>query len=310
MSKKIIIAGGSGLVGTRLTELLIEKGYEVSWFSRNPLENGTVKQYELNYETGTIDSTPLETADVLINLAGAPINGKRWSKKYKKLILESRTKTTSLLLEAIAKSSGKVKTYVQASAVGYYGYADSEKVFAEKDPPGNDFLANVCQKWENAGLQFPELPIRRVFVRIGVVFSPGSQAFEKMALPVKYNIGAPLGSGKQFFPWIHLDDLSTLFATAIENNSFSGAYNAVAPQHLTNQEVTQIMARHYGKKLWLPNVPSFVLKLAFGEMAQLLLKGNKVSALKVIGEGVEFKYPKLEEFMAKVIRFEDEGMRG
>ena len=295
MSKNLIIAGGSGLVGKNLTKLLLEKGYSVSWYSRNPKSNGGVKQYKLDYKTRTIDTTPLESANIVVNLAGAPISGKRWTKSFKKEILESRVETTKLLLRTISSSANKPSTYVQASAVGYYGNAASEKTFTEDDEPGNDFLAKVCQEWEKAGNTFPNVPIRRVFLRIGVVFSPGSQAYEKMVLPIKYNLGAPLGSGKQFFPWIHLDDLTSLFATAIENEAFSGAYNALAPQNLTNRDATRIMAKHYGKKLWLPNVPSFVLKLAFGEMAQLLLTGNKISAQKAIGEGFEFKYPKLED---------------
>lgn len=297
MTKNVIIAGGSGLVGKNLTKLLLEKGFNVSWYSRSPKSNDEVRQYMLDYKTGTIDTTPLQNANTIVNLAGAPISGKRWTKSFKKEILESRVETTKLLLNAISNSTNKPSTYVQASAVGYYGNDASEKIFTEEDQAGNDFLAKVCQEWEKAGNAFPDVPIRRVFLRIGVVFSPGSQAYEKMVLPVKYNLGAPLGSGKQFFSWIHLDDLVSLFTTAMESEAFSGAYNAVAPQTLTNREATRIMARHCGKKLWLPNAPSFVLKLAFGEMAQLLLTGNKISAQKAIGEGFEFKYPRLDSLV-------------
>ncbi len=294
MNKNVIIAGGSGLVGKRLTEQLIDKGYDVEWYSRNPKSNAMLKQFKLDYKTGQIDTSPLEKADFVVNLAGASLSGSRWTKTFKKEILNSRVETTKLLLESISRAIKKPITYVQASAVGYYGNQASEKIFSEEDGPGGDFLANVCQEWEKEGSKFPELPIRRVFLRIGVVFSPGTLAFEKMVLPIKYNLGAPLGSGKQFFPWIHLNDLASLFIAAIEKESFRGAYNAVAPQNLTNRDVTQILAYHYGKKLWLPNVPSFVLKLAFGEMAQLLLAGSKVSAQKVIGEGFEFNHPSLE----------------
>jgi len=297
MGKNVIIAGGSGLVGKNLTKLLIEKGYNVAWFSRNPKFNGEVDQYKLDYKTGTIDTTPLENASFVVNLAGAPISGKRWTKSYKKEILNSRVETTKVLLGAVSRATNKPTTYVQASAVGYYGNQESEKTFTEENEPGKDFLAKVCQEWEKAGNEFPEAPIRRVFLRIGVVFSPGSQAFDKLVLPIKYNLGAPLGSGKQFFPWIHLDDLTSLFVTAMENGAFSGAYNAIAPQILNNSEATRILAKILDKKLWLPNVPSFALKLAFGEMAQLLLTGNRITAQKAIGEGFEFRYPKLENLV-------------
>ncbi len=296
MGKNVIIAGGSGLVGKSLTKLLYEKGYQVYWYSRNPKSNGEVKQYMLDHKTGTIDSAPLENASIVVNLAGESISGRRWTKSFKKEILDSRVETTKLLLGAVSRAKNKPTTYIQASAIGYYGSECSKKTLKEEDLPGDDFLAQVCQEWEKAGCMYSEIPIRRVFFRIGVVFSKGSPAYEKMVLPIKYNIGAPLGSGKQFFPWIHLHDLVSLFATAIENEAFSGAYNAVAPQNLTNREATQILTKNFDKKLWLPNVPSFALRLAFGEMAQLLLKGNKVSAQKVVGEGYVFKYPRLEVF--------------
>ena len=210
--------------------------------------------------------------------------------RRKREILESRTNSTRLLFDELKKGNHRIKTFVSASAIGYYGFENSDEVFTEESGPGKDFLADVTRRWENEVDAIQELGIRTVKIRIGIVLSRKGGALKEIMKPVKLYVGAPLGTGDQFVSWIHLDDLCNIFAKAVDDQKMIGAYNAVAPQPVTNRVLTKAIARELHRPLFLPPIPAFVLKLLLGEMADLVLRGNRVSANKILRAGYEFKF--------------------
>lgn len=289
----ILITGGTGLIGKHLCNVLRSKGYNILILSRNKTNNPNT--YYWNISENYIDPKAIQTADYVIHLAGAGIADKRWTKKIKKELIDSRVKSTNLLFNNIKTLNPNLKGFISASGIGYYGAITSEKIFKETDASGNDFLATVCKVWEQASKQFNSINIRTVIVRTGVVFSKKGGAFEKMSQPIKLGFGSPIGTGKQYIPWIHIDDLCKMYVEAIENTELTGIYNAVAPDYVTNEFLTKSIATTLHKKVWLPNVPSFMLKLIFGEMAVILLEGSRVSAEKIKSAGFKFKYSFLPE---------------
>ena len=292
--KKILISGGSGLVGKHLYWKLINKGYSVAVLSRTKIKNADVKTYYWDLEKNEIEKEAIETADYIIHLAGANIGEKRWTKKRKKIILESRVKTAQLIFNAVKENKKKLTAYISASAVGYYGAITSENIFTEDDLSYPDFLGETCRKWEEAADNFETLGIRTVKIRTGLVLAKNKGSLSKIAKPVKFGIGSALGNGQQFIPWIHIDDLCNIYIKAIEDNAISGVYNAVATEHITNTAFTKTLAHILNKPFFFPNIPSFVLKLIYGKMAEILLKGSKVSSQKIINSGYQFKFPTLE----------------
>lgn len=293
----VLITGGSGFVGRHLTALLQSQGYTVHWLGRKTDPESKIKQYAWDYKQEKIDPEAFRSADAIIHLAGASINGKKWNEPYKNEIYESRVKSTAFLFEKIKEIPNNIKLFTCSSATGFYGYTPSEKIFTETDPPGTDFLSKTCADWEKAAGRFREHGIRTCIVRSGIAFSENSEAFKKISLPIQLGFGAPVGSGAQFVPWIHTEDLCAIYAKTINDAAMEGIYNAVAPEFLTNKEMTVIMAKYYRKPLWLPNIPGFALKLAFGEFSDSLLFGNRISAQKIIGTGFKFKYNNLKDFL-------------
>ena len=298
--KRILIAGASGLIGTRLTELLLERGHQVSHLSRER-KNSSIKSYTWNVKEQTIDTQALQSADVIINLAGAGIADKRWTKNRKQEILESRTQSTLLLFNELKKNKTPVKSFVSASAIGYYGIEDNEKVFIETDKPGHDFLAYVTTQWEQEADKVSTLGIRVVKLRTGIVLSEKGGALKELAKPITWLIGSPLGSGKQNLSWIHIDDLCAMYIKAVEDESMRGAYNATGPYPVTNRKRTKAIARTLHKPILLPPVPGFVLRIILGEMASLVLKGSKVSSEKIQKSGFVYKFDTLEESLANLL---------
>jgi hypothetical protein len=295
--KNILITGGTGLIGSQLQKLLKEKGYETAVLSRS--RNKTDKRtFYWDYENGILDEEALVFADAIIHLAGENISAGRWTPEQKKRILESRLKTTQLLVEKIRASNKKPEVFISASAIGYYGSTLSNQVFHEEDPPGNDFLADVTVQWEQSSLPIEEIGVRRVLLRTGVVLSEKAGALPKMMSPVKLGLGSPLGSGKQMISWISLEDLVDLYLFAIENPAISGTYNAAAPKPLDNRTFMRSLANHLRRPFFLPAVPGFVMKTLFGEMATILLKGQNVSADKIKAAGFSFRHETLEDFLS------------
>ena len=291
---KILITGGTGLVGNHLSKILKKKGYDVAILSREKNINANIKTYSWNVDKKEIDTEAIEKTDYIIHLAGAGIAEKRWSKKRKQLIIDSRIKSADFILSKIKENKIQLKAFISASAIGYYGAITSDKIFIETDVAATDFLGNTCSLWEQAVDRFDELGIRTVKIRTGIILSKEDGALAKMTIPVKMGIGSSIGSGKQFIPWIHIDDLCNIYVKAIEDNKLKGAYNAVAPEHITNRELTKALAFALNKPFYFPNVPALLIKLLFGKMADILLKGSRVSSEKITNSGFNFSFPNIK----------------
>lgn len=294
MSGRILITGGTGLIGTRLSEMLIDQGYEVAHLSRHPQPYSHYKTFKWDLDQQYIDDAVLTYADYIINLAGASVADGKWTPERKKEILDSRLKGTTLLYKCLSQTNHHVKAFISASAIGIYGDTGDRLVF-EESTLGDDFLADVCRHWEAAALTVQDLDIRTCIFRIGIVLSEKGGALPQMAKPIKLMAGAPLGSGKQYLSWIHIDDMCRAFIRAIEETAYKGIFNAVAPNPVTNKEFTQALARVMHKPLTGLKVPAFGLKLALGEMSEILLEGQRVSANKLVKQGFTFEYQTLEQ---------------
>ena len=298
---KVLISGGTGSIGNLMADFLHRQGHEVGLLSRSRQNGGTFKTYQWNIKENYLDPEALESCDYIIHLAGAGIADKAWTAGRKKEIIESRVLSTDLLYNQVKKHKTPLKAFISASAVGYYGQVTSDKIFTEKDKSANDFVGKTCFLWEQSAERFEELGIRTLRLRIGVVLMEKGGALEKMAQPIRMGVGSPLGSGKQYIPWIHVDDLIGMFYKALTSEDMSGAYNAVAPEPASNAEFTRILARVLNKNLWLPNVPSFVLKTLLGERASLVLKGSRVTSQKIESTGFTFKYGSLEPALKNLL---------
>ena len=285
----VLITGGTGLVGQLIRKKLTLKGYQVRILTRNPIESN---EYVWNIANKTIDEKVFENLDYIIHLAGAGIADKKWTKKRKQEIIDSRTKSTQLLLTKIQELKINLKGFIAASAIGYYGAITSEKIFTEVDNPANDFLGDVCYQWEQNSLNFQQENIPTTILRIGIVLSNNGGALAKMNTPV---LITPIGNGKQYLPWIHIEDLSSLFIKAIEDSNFTGIYNAVAPDTQTSKSFSKALASKT-KKLFIPiGVPKFVLQILFGEMAIILTTGSRISFKKIEKTGFQFSFKKLNK---------------
>jgi uncharacterized protein len=298
----VLITGGSGLVGTRLTEILLDKGYNVSHLSRKEDLNNPIKKYKWDIETNFIDKKAFENIDHIIHLAGAGVAEKRWTEERKKEILNSRIDSTKLLHDILKSTTNTTKSVVSASAIGYYGFGGDNKAFVETDKPANDFLANVTKLWEAEVDKITNLNIRIVKLRIGVVLTDKGGALPQMALPIKLLAGSPLGSGKQVISWIDLDDLCNMFVYALENTQMVGAYNAVAPNPATNKIFTEAIGKALNRPIWPLSVPNFVLKLVLGEMAVMATGDCNVQNKRIKNEtNFKYQYPDLEKCLKRYL---------
>ncbi|MFC2125096.1 TIGR01777 family oxidoreductase [Bacteroidota bacterium] len=296
MTKNILITGGTGMIGSALSIVLQNEHYNISLLSRGKENIHTDNIYTWDPANMEIDEDVLKKQHVIVHLAGAGVGNKRWTSSRKKLIMESRKKSTDLLRDSLTRTDHSVKTFISASAIGVYGYdTGSILVDEERVKPGDDFLAVVAKEWESSVDKISELGIRLVKIRIGVVLSENGGALPKLVTPIKYWIGAPLGSGDQYVSWIHLDDLCGIFLKAIQNESMDGVYNAVAPNPVSNKELVRSIADKLNKPVLFPNIPGFTLRLILGEMASMVLGGNRVSSKKIESAGYDFQYKYIEE---------------
>lgn len=284
---RVLITGGTGLVGTRLSELLQERNHEVIILSRNPKEKN---EFKWDIANNYIDEKAFENLDYIIHLAGAGIADEKWTKKRKKIIIDSRVETANLVFRKINEKNVKLKGFISASGIGYYGAVTSSIIFTENDDAGNDFLGDVCEKWENAAHQFKSLNIPVTILRTGIVLSKKGGALEKMKTPII----SPLGSGEQYLPWIHIDDLCLMYIKALEDN-LDGIFNAVAPEHHTSKTFSKGLAKSISRPFIPINVPAFVLKLLFGDMSKILLEGSRVSSKKIEKSGYAFRFETLKK---------------
>jgi uncharacterized protein len=295
---KILITGGTGLVGTHLTNKLIAKGHEVAYLSRSAGEQNGIKRFKWDIKDGYIDPEAFAGVTAVINLAGAGIADKRWSASYKKELYDSRILSTRLLVEKIRLHQLHLDAFVSTSAIGIYGNHTTHSAI-ESDAAASDFLAQLCKDWEAEANGLPQT--RKVIIRVGIVLAKESGFIPQVAGPIKWGVGAVLGKGNQKTSWIHIDDLCGAYIKAIEDNEMQGVYNAVAPSPETNKIITQEMARKLHRPLWLPPVPGWALALLFGEMSSALLANLMVSSAKLQQEGFHFAYPQLQNALDNLL---------
>ncbi|MFA3784055.1 TIGR01777 family oxidoreductase [Melioribacteraceae bacterium 4301-Me] len=309
MRKKVILTGSTGLIGKKLFLKLKEKEYDVIIFSRNldraKRINFGAKDYvhwdvkSANDLKGKHDwEKQLEEVHAIIHLAGENIMAKRWTSGHKKKILESRIYGTRSLVDAVSNIQNKPKVFICASAVGYYG--NSENEVDENSPSGNGFLVEVVKKWEEEAAKIEDLNVRRVSIRLGIVLDKNEGALPKLLLPFKLFMGGYLGSGKQWFPWIHIEDVVNIFLFALENNQIAGALNAVSPNPVRMKEFCKILGKVMNRPSYL-NVPAFAIKAVLGEAANSILEGAKVIPLKAFSNGYKFSFDKLEDALRNIL---------
>ncbi len=300
--EKVLITGGTGLIGKHLAKMLIDRGYSVALLVRKTSKAGSLQTWFWDIENHTIDAGAFDSVDYVIHLAGAGIGDKRWTSLRKAEIRDSRIRSAQLIFDQIMKEKARIKAFISASAIGYYGSITSEKIFTEADPPATDFLGETCRLWEEAADKFRDAGIRTVKIRTGVVLGPNGGVLSKFALPVKLGIGSHLGDGRQYMPWIHLDDLCSIYLKALKDDSMSGPYNTVAPEHVTNRQFVKELARELHKPLWFLPIPAFALRLLFGEMATMLLTGSRVAADRITAAGYEFRYGTLDKALTHLLK--------
>lgn len=290
---RVLITGGSGLLGKVITKDLLELGHKVVHYTTGKpgLSNG-VRKYHWNPAQGEAETDALIGVTHIIHLAGATI-AQRWTKSNKQEIINSRVQSTRLLQRLVKGYGSQIKAVVSASAVGYYPSSD-HTVFRESDLPGDDFLARVVVAWENEVENIRSLGVRTVKMRIGIVLSTEGGALPPQLIPHKFGLGAAVGTGKQCMSWIHIRDLSRAFIHALKNDQMDGAYNAVAPHPVSNQEFNKQLAKTLRRPFFLPNVPSFLLKTVLGEMSLLILTSQRCSCEKLQMADFVFRFSKLE----------------
>jgi uncharacterized protein len=303
----ILITGGTGLIGTALTTMLIREGYKVVILTRKPAPPvGNVSYASWDVEKQTIDREAIEQADHIIHLAGENVADKRWSKKRKKAILQSRTRSGALIVQALKDIPNKVQSVTSASAIGWYGPDPSipnPHPFTEDHDASTDFLGSTCRAWEDSLRPIERLGKRLVYIRTGIVLTLKGGALKEFAAPVKFGMATILGSGTQMISWIHIDDLCRIYLKALQDNNMKGVYNAVAPAPVSNKElVLQLATKTRGKSFLPLHVPEFGLKLALGEMSIEVLKSASVSSRKIQGTGFQFLYPSINSAIEELVK--------
>jgi len=300
MKQVVLITGSNGMLAKELAKQL-EEEYTIRFLTRKKMQSN---EYVWDINASYIDADALKGVNCIIHLAGASIAEGRWTDERKKLIISSRVDSAKLILNELKKQNITIDTFISASAVGYYGSKTTNEVFEETNSKGDDFVGDVCAAWENAAEAFKtnNLANRIVIVRIGVVLAKHNGALKKLMQPIKYGLGAALGSGDQYIPWIHIHDLISMFKFILHNNTMVGVYNGVSPQSITNKELTKSIAKAINKPILLPKIPKFIIKLIFGEKSTILLDGSRVSSKKIISAGFKFKFEKLSEALGDIFK--------
>jgi uncharacterized protein len=296
MGKNVLITGGTGFIGRYLTEILLKKGYTVSILSRNVIQDtDKVSYYIWDVTAQKIEEQAILNADFIIHLAGENIAEKRWTAKRKQAILNSRIQSTHLIYETLKKNNKKIEAFVSASGIGYYGAINGGGICTESTLPANDFVGKVCEDWENSADLMVSLGIRTVKIRTGLVLGKNEGILKELAPIFRRGLGSALGSGKQYMPWIHVYDLCMMYIEAIENEKMIGPYNATINDSTTNLIFSRSLAKTFGYLIWLPKVPSFLIRFALGERACILLTGRRVSSDKVKKLGFRFQFKNLQQ---------------
>jgi uncharacterized protein (TIGR01777 family) len=305
MPKKIVITGATGLIGKKISETLINRGDELIIFTRSPekakqIIPGAKEYVKWNYNNPHEWKEKINGVDSVIHLAGENVMGKRWTDKYKNKILESRIVSTKNLVEVISHSKQKPESFISASAVGFYPYSETEE-FTEDSKPGNHFLSNVTKQWEDETAVVEKYGVRCVNIRTGIVLDKNEGALAKMILPFKLFIGGPLGNGKQWFPWIHINDVVGIYVFALDNENITGVLNAVAPEFINMKS----FCKNLGKVINRPSifkVPSFVLNIVLGKGAEAVLSGSKIKPQRTLGFGYKFLFDNSFKALSDILK--------
>lgn len=305
---RVFLTGGTGLVGTRIVKKLVERGDQPVVLTRNA--NKAQKTFGSGVEI--VEGNPKEAGEWVhiasgcegaINLAGANLFDKRWNDSFKQEMRESRLLTTEHLVQAMAaqpSATGKAKALVSTSAIGYYGPQEEEEL-TEDNPPGSDYMAKLCLDWEKQAMEASEKGVRVTLPRVGIVLDKEGGALATLWTPFKLGIGGKVGSGKQWMSWIHHEDLTNLYLFLLDNENAQGPYNATAPNPVRNKEFTKALGRAMKRPTILP-VPAFMLRLALGEVADVVAKGQRVLPKKALDQGFSFQFPQIEEALLDIVR--------
>lgn len=302
----VVITGGTGLIGQALAKALLAKGYSVIILTRKPAEAKTIQKVTYaHWDTGlqTIDPNAVQEAGCIVHLAGANVAERRWTETRKKEIVDSRVQSGTLLLKALQQNSNSVKAVISASAIGWYGpdaQVPNPKPFTETDSAARDFLGATCAQWERSIQPAAGLGKRLVIFRTGIVLSNKGGAYAAFKKPLRFGLASVLGNGRQTVSWIHIDDIVNLYMAAIENEAWSGIYNAVAPHPVSNKKLIQTMAKQRGGFYITAPVPEAALKIALGEMSIEVLKSTTVSSKKIEEAGYTFSFPHIEAAVANL----------
>ena len=298
--KKVLITGGSGLVGRRLSQLLIDKGYQVRHLSRTPKDKGDIKVFKWDIKNNYIDPEALQGVDIVVHLAGADIMEKRWNPERKKMLLSSRTESLELLYNYLDKNEHQVKTLISSSAQGYYT-PNQNKMLTEDESAGVGYMGQLSLAWEQAAYKWENLGIRVAINRIGLVMASDGGVMEILVKPIKKGFASYFGKGTMMYPWIHIDDLSGMMIYEMENDNIKGSFNAASPNAVTQKAMNQALAKQLNKKIFSFPMPIFILRLMMGERFGVMVDSFHLSADKIQKTGFSFQYPSLEDGLSDLL---------
>jgi len=295
--KTVLITGGSGMLGNYLTSFLQQNNYTVHWLSRKKIESSShqLKIFQWDVEKQFIDISVFENVDYIIHLAGAGIADKPWTEEYKKVIIHSRVDSAKLLIKYIVENSLPIKKFIGASAVGIYGMKIDEQEYTEESAYGNDFLADVCKQWEREYLPLIDQNYPCAVLRIGLILSHTGGLYKQLVPIFKWGLGSALGSGKQYMPWIHIEDLCNMILYLMEHSEITGTFNATSGEYINNYDFSKKLAKSLNAPFFLPNIPEFLLYLIFGDQYKMLTTGLKISNQKIKEKGFHFKFENLDD---------------
>jgi len=299
MKQQILITGATGMVGKKLINALHLNGHSIAVLSRKATKIPNAKVFTWDVYKQTIDKECLNGIDTIIHLAGEGIADKKWTKERKQQIIDSRVKSTELLLKTIKETGSPVRNFISASAVGYYGDS-GEEILTEESENGYGFLAECCKLWEDAVDKGKSLGLRITKFRIGFVLGKGEGALASLDKPIRFFVGAPLGTGKQWIPWVHVDDIVAMFKCAVEHTELTGTFNACAPFPVTNETLTKAIAKQLHRPVWPVRVPEKVLDMILGKMSVITVLSTNTSAKKLLDAGFKFKFLQLDAALAEI----------
>lgn len=290
--EKILVTGASGLIGNRLTQLLKEEGYKVIHLGRGAKDGADpdIPQYKWDIEKGQMDESAFEGVTSIIHLAGAGVAEKKWTDERKREIIDSRVQSAKLLHRFLQKGQHRVNAFISAAAVGYYGDCGDD-IITEEHPKGEGFLSDVCEKWEDAAIEIGKLGIREVSCRIGVVLAKDGGALPELVKTVPIGIAPYFAKENLYYPWVHIDDVCGIMIHAVKTKSMNGAYNTTGPKPVLMKELMQDILKARESNALLVPTPPFAIKLALGEMSEMVLNSQRCSDKKVLETGYKFKYP-------------------